>query len=89
LLFKKNIIISFIWAVAASASAQIDMAEIKEGSYTPLYGRDDTQVKVDAFLLDTHPVSVAEYLEFLKENPKWRKSQVKGIFADKNYLNSW
>ena len=89
MLFKKNIILSFIWAVAFSASAQIDMVDIKKGSYIPLYGRDDAKVKVDAFLMDIHPVTVSEYLEFLKENPKWRKSQVKGIFADKNYLNSW
>lgn len=76
--------------MAFSASAQnIDMATISKGSYTPLYGRDSAQVKVDAFLIDVFPVTVSEYLQFLKENPKWRKSQVKGIFADKNYLNGW
>lgn len=89
MILKKIIFISFIWAGAFSASAQIDMATIQKGSYTPLYGRDSTQVKVKSFLLDVYPVTVSEYLEFLEENPKWRKSKVKGIFADKNYLNSW
>lgn len=90
-MFLKRIIIhSIIWAVAISASAQtINMATITNGSYTPLYGRDSTQVKVNGFLMDVYPVTVAEYVQFLKENPKWRKSQVKGIFADKNYLNTW
>ena len=79
-----------IWAVAISASAQnIDMATINKGSYTPLYGRDSVKVRVDAFKLDIYPVTVAQYQEFLKENPKWRKSQVKGIFADKSYLKNW
>lgn len=88
--FKKILILSIIWAVATSATAQtIDMATITKGSYTPLYGRDSTQMKVEGFLMDVYPVTVAEYLEFVKENPKWRKSQVKGIFADKNYLNQW
>ena len=87
---KRIIILITFWALAISASAQnVEMAIIKKGSYTPLYGRDSTQVKVDGFLIDVYPVTVAEYVEFVKENPKWRKSQVKGIFADKNYLNSW
>ncbi len=87
--FKKNILVTFIWAVAFSASAQIDMANIEAGSYIPLYGRDDAKVTVDGFLMDIHPVTVGEYLDFLKENPKWRKSEVKGLFADKNYLKGW
>ncbi|PVW15911.1 formylglycine-generating enzyme family protein [Marixanthomonas spongiae] len=65
------------------------MATIERGSYTPLYGRDSSQVAVDAFLLDTVPVTKAEYLAFVKDNPKWRKSNVKGLFADDNYLNAW
>ncbi len=76
-------------AFSASAQIIIDMAPIPKGSYTPLYGRDSTQVKVESFLIDIYPVTVSQYVEFLNENPNWRKSQVKGIFADKNYLNGW
>ena len=80
----------FFWAIASSVLAQNpEMAFIKKGKYTPLYGRDSVKISVDGFLLDTIPVTLNQYLEFLKENPKWRKSQVKGLFADKNYLVSW
>lgn len=87
----KNILfLTLAWAVALTASAQDgDMVSIKKGNYTPLYGRDSTKVKVDAFLLDVYPVTVSQYMEFVKSNPKWRKSEVKRIFADKNYLSNW
>ena len=87
----RNFIIVFtFWAVAGAASAQsVEMAKIDHGSYIPLYGRDSAKVSVKPFLLDVYPVTLREYALFVKENPKWRKSQVKGIFADKSYLNDW
>ena len=87
---KQSIIFIGIWAIACSALAQNpEMAFIEKGEYTPLYGSETTPVSVDGFLLDTIPVTINKYVEFLKENPKWRKSQVKGLFADKNYLSNW
>lgn len=90
-LFYKNLIILIgIWAVAVSASAQNrDMAIIKDGSYLPLYGTEEMSVKVNSFMIDTIPVTKQAYREFLKANPQWKKSQVKGLFADKNYLRDW
>lgn len=41
------------------------------------------------FWLDPLPVTVADYLEFVKKNPRWRKSQLKTLFADSHYLDSW
>ena len=90
MIYRNFIILIGIWAVAISASAQNpDMATIKEGSYVPLYGTDGMKVKVDGFLIDTIPVTKALYSEFVKANPKWKKSEVVGLFADKNYLNDW
>ena len=66
-----------------------DMKVIKGGIYTPLYGVDSTEVKVDSYLLDVYPVSNEEFLEFVKENPKWRKSNAPKLFADGNYLKDW
>lgn len=72
------------------ASAQnTSMAVIEEGTYKPLYGNESLQVSVAGFMMDVYPVTVEEFLEFVKANPKWRRSQVKGIFADKNYLRKW
>lgn len=77
-------------AVASVAMAQNpEMALVKKGKYTPLYGRDSIQVKVNDFLLDTIPVTKEKFLEFVKKNPKWQKSKVKTIFADDHYLGDW
>ena len=88
--FKLTLIVVFFWALASSALAQnLEMALIEKGKYTPLYGRESSQISVDGFLLDTIPVTIDQYVQFLKYNPKWRKSQVKGLFANKNYLVNW
>ncbi len=65
------------------------MALIEAGSYTPIYGRDATIVKVKNFFMDIYPVTNQQYLQFVKENTKWRKSKVKKLFADGNYLTNW
>src|SRR5690554_1106902 len=66
-----------------------DMVLIEGSRYLPLYGRDSTVVEVKDFKMDVYPVSVEDYMTFLKENPKWRKSNIKGLFADKSYLANW
>lgn len=65
------------------------MVVIKAGTYTPLYGNKNKKVEVSSFLMDAYPVTNQQYLEFLKQNPIWRKSIVSRIFADENYLRSW
>ncbi len=62
---------------------------IKGGSYAPIYGTDSTPVKVNSFYMDVFPVTNSQYQKFVSENRKWRKSQIKSIFADGNYLSNW
>ncbi|WP_420604164.1 formylglycine-generating enzyme family protein [Flagellimonas sp.] len=65
------------------------MVEIKGGTYIPLYGRDSLTVTISDFYMDVYPVTNQEYLEFVKEYPKWQKSKVKKLFADDSYLMGW
>ncbi|HXW04986.1 MAG TPA: formylglycine-generating enzyme family protein [Vicinamibacterales bacterium] len=76
------------------------MARIPAGSYLPLYARgpaDGTgagnpprsRVAVEAFHMDVFPVTNAEYLEFVRAHPEWRRSRVKAVFADGGYLRHW
>jgi formylglycine-generating enzyme required for sulfatase activity len=65
------------------------MVSIKGGEYIPLYGRDSLKVTVSDFLMDVYPVTNKEFLAFVKDNPKWKKSNVKSLFADSNYLINW
>ncbi|WP_416370322.1 formylglycine-generating enzyme family protein [Tenacibaculum ovolyticum] len=72
-----------------NANCQSKMVKIKGNSYIPLYGRDSLKVTISDFLMDVYPVTNQEFLQFVKENPKWRKSAVKKIFADASYLRNW
>lgn len=83
--------------VMVAAPPVEDMAQLPSGAYEPLYqssdadpkGGGDNLILVEPFYLDVHAVSNADYLEFVTENPKWRKSAIKPIFADHNYLGHW
>jgi formylglycine-generating enzyme required for sulfatase activity len=73
-------------------TAQADeMLALPAGVYRPLFrGKDDPkEVAVRAFELDPHPVTNAEFLEFVRANPRWQRSQVKRLFADAGYLQHW
>ena len=46
-------------------------------------------VTVAPFLLSRYPVTKAEFVEFVRIHPEWRRSAVKRLFADAGYLKSW
>jgi formylglycine-generating enzyme len=77
--------------VQTIAQENSKMVYISAGYYTPLF-KDETgagKVKVEPFYMDEYPVTNAQFLEFVKANPKWQRSKVKRLFADKSYLNHW
>ncbi len=74
-----------------SVLAQDDpgMKKISGGEFVSLYGSDAASISVGDFMLDVYPVTHSDYLAFMIENPKWQKSKVIRLFADKNYLAKW
>ena len=66
-----------------------NMVLVEGGSYIPLYGKAKNPINVANFKIDVYPVTNANYLLFVEKNPKWRKSNVKKIFAEETYLNTW
>jgi formylglycine-generating enzyme required for sulfatase activity len=82
-----------ILLTVSSGSSNADypdgMVMIPSGAFTPLYILDSDQREVESFLIDICPVTNGQFLEFVRKNPKWRRSQVKRIFADESYLNHW
>ncbi|MBE9489688.1 MAG: formylglycine-generating enzyme family protein [Bacteroidetes bacterium] len=84
---RLTICVLFLWGY--NANCQSKMSSIKGGTYTPLYGRDSFPVTINDFSMDVYPVTNQDYLKFVKENPKWKRSQVKKLFADGNYLIDW
>ena len=73
----------------SSFSVTTEMVLVKGGSYVPLYGKKQEEVIVNDLYMDVHPVTNAEFLDFVKKNEKWQKSKVKKLFADGNYLVKW
>lgn len=67
------------------------MVRIPAGIYAPILRTKDEpeRVAVDAFLLDARPVTNAEFLEFVRAHPQWRRSRVSPLFADQGYLADW
>ena len=67
------------------------MILIPAGVYHPLFKfkTDAAEVPVKAFYLDAVPVSNGDFLEFVRANPRWQRSQVKQLFADELYLKDW
>lgn len=78
-----------ILLLVGTVHAGEDMAKIPAGSYTPMYIKDAKTREVQAFYLDRKPVTNAEFLQFVTDHPKWRRSQMKRLFGDQNYLKHW
>ena len=64
---------------------------VPAGIYRPLFaGENDLkEIPVAGFQLAATPVTNGEFLDFVRANPQWRRSQVKRLFADENYLKHW
>jgi formylglycine-generating enzyme required for sulfatase activity len=85
------LIISVVIARDGVKQTPKGMALISGGIYKPLYGTKNNSagLKVAPFYIDKYLVTNEEFLRFVKENPQWRKSKVKKLFADQNYLKNW
>jgi formylglycine-generating enzyme len=89
----RKIVILFLVSAGISfhfpqSSIQSNMVLVSGGSYKPLYSSDE-RIKVESFYMDKYPVTNREFLEFVKANPSWQKSNVKRLFADQSYLKHW
>ncbi len=90
---RKTCLAVLSWLVLLSGQvagqSSTEMKKITGGTYVPLYGSDSAQVVIDDFYLDVYPVTNAQYLEFVRRFPEWRRSRVIRLFADDNYLRNW
>lgn len=75
-------------AAAAGDAAPAGMVLIPAGTYEPLY-KNEGERPVEAFFLDEAPVTNAEFLEFVRANPRWRRSEALALFTDAHYLEQW
>ncbi|MEJ6601785.1 MAG: SUMF1/EgtB/PvdO family nonheme iron enzyme [Verrucomicrobiia bacterium] len=90
--FRPHIpLVLLLLGVTSGWGRAADTVVIPVGEYTPLIrSQEEPKVReVPAFRLDVHPVTNAEFLDFVTRNPQWRRSQVDALFADELYLAHW
>jgi sulfatase modifying factor 1 len=90
---------ALVASVAATAvAAATPMVRLPEGDFMPFFQASagkgkawvaPTPVRMPAFRLDVFPVTNGEFLEFVRQHPEWRRSRIKPLFADQNYLTKW
>jgi formylglycine-generating enzyme len=68
-----------------TGSAQV---RIPGADHVPFYGAGQP-VRIEAFLLDRLPVTRAQYLEFVRAQPRWRRGTLTPAYADDRYLADW
>src|SRR5262249_36537981 len=75
----------------AEESTPAGMVAIAGGVFKPMFRSltDAKEVVVAPFDIDALPVTNERYLEFFRQNPRWRRSAVKRLFADESYLRNW
>ena len=82
--------ITGVWSRDPTTNATQQRVMIPAGRYLPFFKQKVSQsIPVAEFWLDATPVTRREYLDFVRRNPAWRKSQVKALFAESNYLADW
>jgi len=89
--FRSALLVAVTIATTATArddSSPPGMVRIAAGVYEPLY-KNEGERPVASFFLDQTPVTNAEFLEFVRANPRWRRSQALALFTDAHYLEQW
>lgn len=78
-------------AAAPATNPPPGMVWVAGGVYRPLFRAesDPKEILVRGFWIDVHPVTEGQYLEFVRTRPRWRRSQIRALFADVNYLKHW
>jgi sulfatase modifying factor 1 len=84
-------LLASVGAGVFAADPPAGMVRIPDGVFRPFFRSqtDAPETPVKGFWLDIEPVTNGQFLEFVRANPQWRRSQVKRIFADESYLKNW
>ncbi len=84
--------------VHAGGAEDLTLAPLPAGDYLPFFkfsaGNGQTAlesrpVQIRAFQLDRTPVTNAQFLDFVRAHPEWRRSKAKSLFVDQRYLENW
>ncbi len=77
--------------ILPALAAGAPLVSIPAGKTKPLVPTIEPKepISVAAFRMERHAVTNADFLEFVKARPPWRRGQVKSLFASGEYLSHW
>ena len=77
--------------VAGLAAGAADYVRLPGGAFRSVLKYEDApgRQKIAPFALMKRPVTNAEFLTFVKADPRWRRDKVARVFADVHYLEHW
>jgi formylglycine-generating enzyme required for sulfatase activity len=89
LLIASSLVLAAGASGATEANESSAMVSVSGGSFVPHYGDADDRVPVDAFRMDVHPVTNADFFRFVSRHPRWQRERIATLFADEDYLSHW
>lgn len=79
-----------IYFLSISSVFTHDFVFVKGGDYYPFYENKNKKKEiVKDFYISKKQITNYQFKKFLISNPKWRKSKISNLLADKNYLKHW
>lgn len=77
--------------IAPAAGRDANWAEVPGGSFSSVLalGQPGVESRVESFALMRRPVSNAQFLEFVRTHPDWKRDATPEVFADSQYLSHW
>jgi formylglycine-generating enzyme required for sulfatase activity len=75
------------WAAADGANPFVPVNGAQFSSALPAAA--GAMVRVPSFLLQSHPVTNAEFLSFVTAHQAWRRGAAPRVLADEDYLSHW
>ncbi len=87
--------LAFIFFTAHANQIKPRLVQIPGGELKPFWiaptdiTGEQEKIRIPPFHAMNLPVTNSEYVDFVRANPKWRKSKIKRIFADPSYLEQF
>jgi len=86
-----SLVMTLLLSVGSASAVAADHADVAPADFAPVLAPAPGKqtVHVGAFRLDKTPVTNAQFLEFVRTHPQWRRDRVPTLFADREYLSHW
>ena len=79
----------FLACGLTQATAAAQYAAIPGGAFRSALSVDGAWEPLPSYLLRTTPVTQAEFRDFVRTHPQWRRGNVASLFANAGYLAAW